>query len=225
MYLEKGAVFVGDVHYHPKLREEFLEFVDRIETPQLFLMGDIFDLLVGGVDSTLEQNGHLVTALRELSRKTPCFYLEGNHDFLLKEIFPDMRVVSRFEQPLVLKSQNRKIALSHGDIFIGGLYRFYIESLNTPWVIKALNRLDPFFGIAQKIQRYNKEKNLCKRIENFEILAKKRLDMIDADIVIEGHYHQRCICDFGQKRYINLPAFACAREYLLFNGDFSFARM
>jgi len=225
MFLKNGALFVADVHYHPKLREEFVSFLERLEAPQLFLMGDIFDLLVGGVEATLTQNAPLIQVLNQWCKNKECYYLEGNHDFLLADIFPNIRVVDRFAQPLLVHAGSKRVALAHGDIHIDGLYRRYIEALQSPKLISFLNFLDRYVPISRKIQHYNASKDLCRVIEDFQSIAQKRVEYYDVDIVIEGHYHQRCRCSFGQKEYINLPAFACTQEVLVWDGEFSFARM
>ncbi len=227
MFLKKGAIFVADVHYHPGLREEFIPFLERLEAPQLFLMGDIFDLLVGGVEATFSQNASLIRALNEWCVDKECVYLEGNHDFLLATLFPNIQVVDRFAQPLLVQAGSKRVALAHGDIHIDGLYRFYIETLHNPKLISFLNFLDRFLPITQTIQRYNASKDLCRGIADFKKMARKRAGHYgsDIDMVIEGHFHQRRRYNFGYKEYLNLPAFACTKEVLVWDGAFNFARM
>ncbi len=228
MFLKKGAIFVADVHYHLGLREEFLPFLERLEAPQLFLMGDIFDLLVGGVKATFVQNASLIRALNEWCADKECFYLEGNHDFLLASLFPNIKVVDRFAQPLLVQAGSKRVALAHGDIHIEGLYRFYIEALHNLRLISFLNLLDRFIlPMSQTIQRYNASKNLCRTIAHFKKIASKRVEYYNGniDIVIEGHFHQRTRYSFAHKEYINLPAFACTKEVLVWDGVFNFARM
>ena len=223
--LKKGAVFLGDAHYHPGLREELEAFLNGLQAPQLFLMGDIFDLLVGGVRHSLAQNRSLIDLLNRLSLECEIIYLEGNHDFLLQEIFPHIHVVPLFAQPLVIPSAIGDVALAHGDNFIDGGYRLYRSLLYSRKVIALLDALDVGGWISERIQRYNAAKNLCKKIEDFDKIAKKRVANYKTDIIIEGHYHQRCICDFGAKRYINLASFACGGEYLCFDGEgFTFCK-
>ncbi len=223
--LRKGAIFLGDAHYHLGVREELYDFLQHCDAPQLFLMGDIFDLLVGGVHHSIEQNRKLVDRINQLAQTCEIIYLEGNHDFLLQELFPAITVVPLMRQPLVIDTPAGSVALAHGDNFIGGSYRLYRRLLYTPAVIKLLNMLDIGGAISQRIQRYNVSKKFCRKIEDFALLTQKRTRHYQTDIVIEGHYHQRCMCDFGSKRYINLPAFACGGEYLLFDGrEFTFCK-
>lgn len=226
IFLKNGALFIADVHYHKGVREEFEEFIETLTAPQIFLMGDIFDLLVGKVSYTLQENASMIEKLQHLSQRCDCYYLEGNHDFFLQDLFPKIRVISRFEQPLIVQTQSKRVALAHGDIFIEGLYRSYIELLHKKGVVEFLNLCDIGGWISKKIQRYNAQKRLCKKIENFVHIAHKRLQNYSCDIVIEGHFHQEAVYKCGDKEYINLPSFGCTQKVLCFkNEKFSFAQM
>ena len=220
--LKDGAIFVADVHYHKGVREEFEELIERLQAPQIFLVGDIFDLLVGKVSYTLQENKDMIQKLQNLAQKSECYYLEGNHDFLLQSVFSDMEVISRFEQPLLLQANHKLIALAHGDIYIDGVYRRYIEFLHKKGVIEFLNMCDIGGWISKKIQHYNANKDLCKRVRNFKAIAMKRLQNYNCDIVIEGHFHQRFTYKDKTTLYINLPSFACTKEVLTFKaGEFT----
>ncbi|SMC10025.1 UDP-2,3-diacylglucosamine diphosphatase [Nitratiruptor tergarcus] len=224
--LKEGAIFISDAHYHPGLREELLGFLEWVDAPQIFFMGDIFDLLVGKVTFTKQSNKKAIDLLQKLSQKTQCFYLEGNHDFLLHDLFPQMQVFSRYNQPVMCQVGQKSVALAHGDIYIGGLYKFYIDLLHKDAIITTLNLMDIKGWISKKIQKYNGGKNLCKEIADFENIALQRLQHYDVDIVIEGHFHQRKIFTFGKQKYINLPSFGCSLEFLRYERDeFSFSRM
>ncbi|EAL6670347.1 UDP-2,3-diacylglucosamine diphosphatase, partial [Campylobacter coli] len=56
MLLQNGAILIADAHENDKRRGfwEFLQALKRSEitTPQLILMGDIFDLLIGEISAT-----------------------------------------------------------------------------------------------------------------------------------------------------------------------------
>ncbi|BCD60627.1 MULTISPECIES: UDP-2,3-diacylglucosamine diphosphatase [unclassified Nitratiruptor] len=226
MFLKEGAVFIADAHYHRGIREEFIQFVQQIDTPQLFLMGDIFDLLVGGIKATLEENRDVIALLNAVSKKIECIYLEGNHDFHLNEVFPFMKVIPLSLQPLYLQSPKGCIALSHGDTFIAGTYAYYAKIIRNPIVITILNAINVGNWLSNKIQTYNRAKKLCKKIEDFETIACKRVLLYQCDTVIEGHYHQNLDIECDKKRYINLPSFACSKEFMQYkNGAFITLKM
>ena len=221
MFLKSGAVFIADAHYHNGLRVELAEFLRRLEAPQIFLMGDIFDLLVGGVSSTYKDNKVLIELINQLATKSEVVYLEGNHDFNLSRLFPAVALFPISRQPLIIQAQHKRVALAHGDNFIGGKYGLYTSVIRNPWVIKLLGVTDINGWLYKKIQNYNARKNLCRKIENFSTLACRRAALYEADIIIEGHYHQNTKIACGSKTYINLPSFACTKEVLIYeDGEF-----
>ncbi|EAI9968245.1 UDP-2,3-diacylglucosamine diphosphatase, partial [Campylobacter jejuni] len=82
---------MADAHENEQ-RKEFWEFLQtlkkgKISTPQLILMGDIFDLLIGEISATHEFAKPYIELLEELALKIEIIYLEGNHDFNLSCFF------------------------------------------------------------------------------------------------------------------------------------------
>ena len=101
MYLsiKNDAIFVADAHFNKKNRE-FLTFLKKVEsneiiTKQLFLMGDIFDFISGESIYFIKQNSVAIELLDKLSKDIEIIYLEGNHDYNLKSIFPKIEVIKR----------------------------------------------------------------------------------------------------------------------------------
>jgi len=97
--IKDGAIFVADVHFNPN-RDEFLKFLYEIkngnlQTPQLFLMGDIFDFLAGEIEYFKIQNREVIELINQLSTTTQIFYFEGNHDYNLSKLFPNAKVFPR----------------------------------------------------------------------------------------------------------------------------------
>ncbi len=216
--LEKGAIFVSDVHYQKGVRERFEPFLSHLlddPPPQLFLMGDIFDLLVAQVDDTLQENQRIIELLNRLAASCQVIYLEGNHDFNLKSIFPAMMVVSRSKQPLIIDVKSKRAALLHGDLFTGKIYEFYTTLIRNPVVLKVLNRLNKPLGIYKKIQNYNASKVLCQKDVDLSRRQEELLKRFGVDLIIEGHFHQNILTS----SYINLPAFACGEKFLRFDGS------
>lgn len=87
--IQEGAIFIADSHHHSLYQntldsafQELLQFSSR----QIFLMGDIFDFLVGSVQQSLRDNQKTLELLEQLSFKHKIYYFEGNHDFLLSQI-------------------------------------------------------------------------------------------------------------------------------------------
>lgn len=216
--LHEGAILVADSHTAP-WRTPFIDFLNaldngEIHTTQLILMGDNFDLLFGPIPSTHTLNEKSIAILNRLSQKIEIWYLEGNHDFRLTSLFPNIRVIPREQQPLFLEYKGKKVALLHGDISVPIGYTIYTFLIRNRLILFLLNIINNIIGgvIINRLIEQMQGKIHCKKIENFERIA-RRLEaqtwIGQCNIVIEGHYHQNQEYEFEKYRYINLGAFAC----------------
>jgi UDP-2,3-diacylglucosamine hydrolase len=216
--IEQGAIFVADAHY-PNHGDDFFKLLKKIDggeivTSQLFLVGDIFDLLFGYNDYIKSFSEDAIKLLNRLSLRIEIFYIEGNHDFCLSEIFPNIRVFPREVQPVRFSLNGRDVYISHGDKYcVGTFYNFYSFILRSRIFLKFFKFIDRL--IIDYQMRRLKKKSICFEFENFH----KRLDRVlknypkDA-LVIEGHYHQEEI----YKNYISLPSLACSGSVGVLRG-------
>ena len=225
--LREGAIFLSDAHYSFK-HEELLAFLkalraQKIQTPQLILMGDIFDLLFGGIPKTVERNKEVVELINTLSDNIEIIYLEGNHDFNLASIFPGVQVFGLKEQPLSCTYKKQRVALAHGDFDAPLGYRLYSAVIRNPIVLRSLSFLNKvgrefiLNALDDKLSR----KDDCQQMHTFEAYISKHLsqqDLSQYDLFIEGHYHQNVSFDIGACCYVNLPAFACGLYYMRLEG-------
>jgi UDP-2,3-diacylglucosamine hydrolase len=221
--LKDGAIFIADAHYPHHKQIEFLTFLQniktkKIKTPQLFLMGDIFDLLIGKSKFTINLFKNEIKLLEEIAKDIEVIYLEGNHDFYLKPIFKRVKVIPLQNQPLILKNGNLTYALTHGDKYnTTFLYKLYTKFIRNALVLSILPET-----IAIKNYEKMKNKKICKKIKNFESKVGEILKNYSSDFVIEGHYHQEKII----KNYIALPSFGCSQKVCLFlNKRFNFVKL
>ena len=211
--LKEGAIFIADSHY-PHFGDELVEILRAIEqkrliSSQLILMGDIFDLLFGCGEYIKSFSSDGIELLNKLSKTIEIIYLEGNHDFYLKPLFPEIQIYPREYQPVEFKLNDKKVILSHGDRFETGIgYEIYSFLIRHPVVLNILRVAEKF--VIDKNINHLKSKKICKEFKDFE----KRVDKIlqnypkDTDLVIEGHYHQ------GKKikNYISLPSLVCQKS-------------
>ncbi len=221
--LLEGAVFLSDAHYSFKHKElhDFLKAIrsQQIQTPQLILMGDIFDLLFGGIPHTVERNREVVDLINTLSDNIEIIYLEGNHDFNLAPIFPGVRIFPIKEQPVACELSGQSVALAHGD-FDGPLgYRLYTAVIRNPSVLRFLSMLDTLgrHFIINALDKKLAHKNDCHSMYTFEQYVAKHLSKKNLSrytMFIEGHHHQNHAFNIGECRYVNLPAFACGLGYM-----------
>jgi UDP-2,3-diacylglucosamine hydrolase len=227
MYLsiKQGAIFVADSHYNQK-NKQFLLFLKKLEnkeikTTQLFLMGDMIDFISGESKYFIKQNNEILELLNKLSKELEIIYLEGNHDYNLKTLFPNINVIKRENQPVLGKLNNKTVSISHGDNFINWKYDLYCKFIRNSVFLRFMNFIDINFFISKKIEASLVKKNICHKMNNFKKLVERRLENYNTDIVIEGHYHQGETFYIKEKKYINIPSLCCQEKYIVIeNLDF-----
>lgn len=221
--IKEGAIFIADAHdtQEQAFFFEFLLHVKELKPTQLFLMGDMFDLLVGDVEYGVQKYAHYIKLINELAQKTEVVYFEGNHDFCLQSLFKNVRVVPLLEQPLLCTlPDGKRCLLSHGDKFGNFTHRFFTKIIRNRKVLFILNFLDKnfHFFISKKIQNNQRKKNLCRKIGHFKALVEAKIGQYkpsNVDVIAEGHYHQDCSFKINQTQYINFSSFACNRSYFI----------
>jgi len=220
--LQNGAILIADAHCAP-WRTPFIDFLYTLEsgeitTTQLILMGDILDMLYGPIPRTYEYNTEAIGLLNRLSSVIEIIYLEGNHDFLIGDLFPKIEVIRRGNQPLMMMHEGKTIALSHGDSNMGFGYELYTALIRNPLILAGLRGIDTLGGgfIVAWLEKQMKRKNHCREIEHFETLIHNRIASLKlslVDVLIEGHFHQNRTFQINSLNYINLGAFACNERY------------
>jgi len=208
--IKEGAFVIADAHYS-YLRPELLGLIKDIHSKkllptQLIFMGDIFDALFGEVEYTHEINAHMIE------------YLEGNHDFNLKDVFVKAKVFTIQNQPIICTYEDKTVCLAHGDFNGDFFYRLYVSLIRNPSLLRILNSIDNSIDhyILKKLDNYLNKKDDCNEFTNFREYIEKRLsDRVTCDYFIEGHFHQNRYLEFENFRYINLGAFACNQRYFI----------
>ena len=184
-------------------------------------MGDMIDFISGESRYFIKQNSAVIKLLNKLSNEIEIIYLEGNHDYNLKNLFPSIRVIKRENQPLYAKLNNKTVSISHGDNFINWKYDLYCKIIRNNIFLRFMNFIDINFFISKKIENALLKKNICHKIKDFNKLVEKRLENYSTDIVIEGHYHQGETFYIKEKKYINIPSLCCQEKYVIIkNLDF-----
>jgi len=207
--IKENALFIADSHY-PHHGDSFLQLLQKlkngeIKTHQLFLMGDNFDLLFGYNDYIQTFSSEAIELLQTLSKKLEIHYFEGNHDFCLNDLFPDIKVYSRVHQPVMFTLGDKKVAISHGDKYVTGFgYDLYCKILRNKTTLTLLKPFEK--SIIDHRMKKLSQKHICHDFYDFE----KRVEAIlenytGSDLVIEGHFHQSKIVG----KYISLPSQAC----------------
>ena len=221
MQIYENSILISDVHYDSEYRkqdfENFLQFIEENPPPQLIFFGDIFDLLFGNIEYLESKNQKIIQKLNFLGSKFEIIYLEGNHDFNLKYMFPNLKIIPISQQPFLMRFGKEKILISHGDYSVKGFFHFYRRFINKSKVLKILNFINKLINgkIIKTLEIQQKKKQKCYEILNFQDIIKSKLKDISCDTFIDGHYHQGSRFKINNINYINLFSFACNQIYFI----------
>ncbi len=121
-------VTISDVHVDSKTDPKYRLFLDFfkhpevIDTEYIFLLGDIFDVLVGDYNEYIEEYREFFQLLNsELSRGKKIICVEGNHDFhyydVLKKALTkeNLNKIKYCKDRVEIYKENQRYYLSHGD--------------------------------------------------------------------------------------------------------------
>lgn len=213
--IRDDALLISDAHYNPFGREKLYETLKNTQATQIVFFGDIFDGLFGYIKHTHELNKKMIDLINELALTKEIVYLEGNHDFQIAHLFKNINYFTIEQQPIAVTYKNENALISHGDIYGSFGYKIFNRILRSSLFLFSYYLIDNYLlknrMILREFQRMI-NKDLCRKIENFESIALKRVSSYNTNgirYIIEGHYHQNVEYDFDGVRYINLPSFAC----------------
>jgi UDP-2,3-diacylglucosamine hydrolase len=226
--LQEGAILIADAHYSDKY-SQFFTFLQALEsgaikTSQLILIGDMFELLFGVISQTKKDNAQEIALLNKLSESMEIIYFEGNHDFGLKNIFPNILIIPLQEQPQVAKFNEQKVMLSHGDTKTPLGYQVYTKMIRNPFILSIVGLFDILCAhcIIKWLKSRGMQKDPCYKIDLFKKIIQKRLSYLKdepLDIVVEGHFHQNLSFELYEFEYINLSSFACNSKYFIVQSN------
>lgn len=219
--LNYDALFVADSHFGPKTKEllDFLHSLLKTPPSQLILMGDIAQVLLGNLKSSLDSNMELLSILNCLETKgVEIIWLEGNHDFFLQEIkkanlLQKTQFIPRKQQPIHARYHNKTYLLAHGDLFLGKTYEIYIKTLTSiPKFLKLIDYLSDG-DIYREIEKKLKNKPIKQHPFHFFEFASTRISAYKTKVqtpfdgIIEGHFHIGKKLKVGGIEYVSLPSF------------------
>lgn len=222
------AWFVSDIHLksveerNGKILLRFLRSLLAQEPAQthLFLLGDIFDLWVGGHQYFAKKFQPLIEVLSELKKAgTKITFVEGNHDVHIEGFFRDKLGIEVFVEAQYYEIDGVTVRVEHGDLInLEDLtYLKYRSFIRSPW-IKPLSNIIP--GAIWSYVGNRASKKSRSRSSNYAAINKDQLlQMIRRhgvkvylerpfDLIVSGHMHvfEDSILDIADKsvRSINL---------------------
>lgn len=230
-------VAISDLHlWGPKdpLYRGLIRFIDSRLEPgdKFFIVGDLFDLFIGSKAVFAARYHELVQKLRELeTRDVEVFYIEGNHDFHLENIFEDNPHVRIYSDSLDYEWRGKKFHFCHGDRVNKGdvkyaFFHFLTRNLVSQCVIdvapgRLVDRVGRFMAKASRGSHELPSAD-DKVIQIFRNYACEQISN-GYDYVIMGHSHylddMRFRVGSHEGQYVNVGYPRKHRKYLEFGPD------
>lgn len=213
------AVWISDIHLGSKYckAKQLLQFLDRIEFEQLYLVGDIVDLLA------MKKRVHwpaahnkVISRFMKLARRknSRVIYIPGNHDFAFRSIVKnnlgDIGVYRNFVHQT---ADGKRLLVTHGDELdyavrfsklnrvIGDMaYEFMMWS-NTK-IDHVRERLGlPYWSLAKWVKRNSAKAE--EAIDAYQLAAINMIKSKHYDGIICGHLHYPTIREVDGLHYMN----------------------
>ncbi|MGD8976178.1 MAG: UDP-2,3-diacylglucosamine diphosphatase [Gammaproteobacteria bacterium] len=114
------TLLVSDLHLdsgQPEIIDQFLDFLsgDATSARALFILGDLFESWIGDDDPDPAKH-RVVRALHALTASgTDGFFMAGNRDFLVGNVFEARSGFRRLEDPAIMAIEGEPVLLMHGD--------------------------------------------------------------------------------------------------------------
>jgi len=237
-------VSISDVHIktsddeRAELLFRFFNTEDVKNADQVFLLGDIFDLMVGNKPQYVDKYSKFFNKIKELLVSGKIIhYFEGNHDFHVKNLINDWsreidQADSMFfhKKAIVKKIGDRKILFTHGDdIEIDNpSYKIYKTLINNKLLEFLGDHVVPYSFIEwighraskksreRNKQRYEKTKDDSAMIrDRFREAARRASKKYDVCTVVCGHSHVKDNFKEGSLTYLNSGYAPIEQSYIV----------
>ena len=197
-----NLAFISDLHLSEETRElnsAFFNFLNRHNNAfdQLFILGDLFEVWLGDDDASSFTND-ISNALSKFSQKgTEIFFIHGNRDFLIGKNFLARSEMTLLSDPFIFEFFDKKIALSHGDIFCTDdleYQNFKKEVRTQTWQNNFLSKsLLERKQIAANMRDASKSLSMQKQSTIMDVNENAVQEFAEAyniDVLIHGHTHR-----------------------------------
>lgn len=190
----------------------FLRNPDVQSSDVIFLLGDIFDLMIGPHVQYFVRYQAYFDEIKKLikSGKHIC-YVEGNHDFHIRELYKKFfQVHTDLDSTLFSMAPyfeffdgGKKIYLAHGDdvelgnpgyrvwkaVVTSRPLRYYANYFMPHFLIKAIGEYSSERSRKRNNKRYSTEADLTPVKENFRFSTEALFRKYPKQIIVLGHSH------------------------------------
>lgn len=197
------AVFISDLHLHPKQPEITLRFKDFLAwaehaTKAIYILGDFFHVWLGD-DEIDDFAKEIAQALKRLQQRgIQLYWMPGNRDFLMGQRFLTLAGLTALKDPSLIILPGLRIMLSHGDAYCVHDYAHQLlRFITRNAIFKSLFCLLPFrwrkslgMGLRQFSQNQKKRPTNHKKYSIGQHKLFKHMLEFGITQVIYGHIHR-----------------------------------
>ncbi len=209
---------ISDVHVKSSgdlaegLLLSFLRNPDVQSSDIIFLLGDIFDLMIGPHSQYFARYQNYFEEIKSLIKKgKKICYVEGNHDFHIQNLYSKFFEINQdLDSNLFLMASsfefvdaNKKMYFCHGDdielnnpgykifkAFVTSIpLKYYANNLMPHFLIKGIGEYSSERSRMRNNKRYSLESDLTPVRDNFRLSAEALYLKKQVDIIVCGHSH------------------------------------
>lgn len=114
------SYFISDLHLtneRPDTIRAFLTFLgsQATDAEKVYLLGDLFEFWIGDDAAPLLGAEPILAAMKKLSLSVDCFFIAGNRDFLVGQLFTEMSGFTILPDETVIDLYGEPTLILHGD--------------------------------------------------------------------------------------------------------------
>jgi len=199
------TLFISDLHLedsHPDTCGWLLDFLSGPATGagELYILGDLFEAWIGD-DAVSKTAQRVAAAINELtSSGTPCYFMHGNRDFLLGEVYAREAGLTLLPETAVIDLYGTPTLLLHGDTLCTDdveYQAFRQQSRNPAWQAGVLS-----LSIKERLQLARNARDASKAhtgatamsiMDVNETAVIKAFQQHNVHRMIHGHTHRPAV--------------------------------
>lgn len=198
-------LFVADIHLcqqESAITTGFIHFLHTraLKADALYILGDLFEVWIGDDDpNPLYQD--IALALKVLNQRgIPCYFINGNRDFLLSSRYATACAMTLLPEQQVLQLDRQRVVILHGDVLCTDdkAYQSFRRMVHQRW-LKQLFLYLPLslrLLIADRIRANSQRANVGKTDNIMDVNQQAVMAVMTytgASVMIHGHTHQPAI--------------------------------
>ena len=197
----RSVEFISDLHLQPQLPHTWHSWVQYLEASTadaIFMLGDLFEAWVGddALDEPHSFEAKCAASARQASAKRSLFFIHGNRDFLIDQLFAERTGMQLLSDPTCLVFGGQRYVLSHGDALCvddTDYQKFRILARDPAWQQQLLAQ--PLLQRRQLAgcMRSESEARKMREVVYADVdtaAAVQWLQTADASTLIHGHTHR-----------------------------------